>query len=127
MSVPRLGLGSASEVEASYTLEGGYGTEALPDGTGAWLAHRAQADVPGSGPGGSLKARGGHRKMKGWRMWGEAFGIILLRFCGLKMSRDQLGHLVTLNPWGKARTFPVAQTVFGFTQFTPLPSSTKKT
>lgn len=52
MSAPRLGLGSASEVEASYTLEGGYGTEALPDGTGAWLAHRAQADVPGSGPGG---------------------------------------------------------------------------
>eukprot|EP00435_Cladocopium_sp_Y103_P062260 s92_g23.t2 len=51
MSAPRLGLGSASEVEASYTLEGGYGTEALPDGTGAWLAHRAHADVPGSGPG----------------------------------------------------------------------------
>lgn len=51
MSAPRLGLGSASEVEASYTLEGGYSTEALPDGTGAWLAHREKADVPGSGPG----------------------------------------------------------------------------
>lgn len=45
------GLGSASEIEASYTLEGGYGTEPLADGTGAWLAHRATADVPGSGPG----------------------------------------------------------------------------
>ena len=54
MSAPRLGLGSASEVESSYTLEGGYSTEALPDGTGAWLAHREKADVPGSGPGVAL-------------------------------------------------------------------------
>ena len=50
-SAVRLGLGSASEVEASYTLEGGYATEALPDGTGAWLAHRAEVEKPGSGPG----------------------------------------------------------------------------
>ncbi|CAJ1343518.1 unnamed protein product [Effrenium voratum] len=45
------GLGSASEAEASYTLEGGYDLQPLSDGTGAWLAHRAQNDVPGSGPG----------------------------------------------------------------------------
>ena len=84
MSAPRLGLGSASEVEASYTLEGGYGTEALPDGTGAWLAHRAQADVPGSGPGGRHWKVGEAypRKIQGWQ--------ILPGFCGLKI-RTSLG------------------------------------
>ena len=50
-SARRQGLGSASEADATYTLEGGYAKEALPDGTGAWLAHRADVDVPGSGPG----------------------------------------------------------------------------
>ena len=53
-SARRQGLGSASEADASYTLEGGYAKEALPDGTGAWLAHRADVDVPGSGPGGRV-------------------------------------------------------------------------
>ena len=47
----RLGLGSASEVEGSYTLEGGYDLQPLADGTGAWLAHRNDKNVPGSGPG----------------------------------------------------------------------------
>ena len=53
-SQPRLGLGSASEVEKSYTLEGGYALEPLPDGTGAWLAHRSEVNVPGSGPGAGI-------------------------------------------------------------------------
>ena len=53
-SQPRLGLGSASEVEKSYTLEGGYALEPLPDGTGAWLGHRSEVNVPGSGPGAGM-------------------------------------------------------------------------
>ncbi|CAE7866958.1 arsH [Symbiodinium necroappetens] len=47
----RKGLGSSSEEEAQYNLEGGNDIEALADGTGGWLAHRAEASTPGSGPG----------------------------------------------------------------------------
>ena len=47
----RAGLGSASETEASFVLDGGYDVQPLEDGTGAWLAHRSERDVPGSGPG----------------------------------------------------------------------------
>lgn len=45
-------LGSSSEEEARYTVAGhGYALAPGPDGTGGWLAHRAAADAPGSGPG----------------------------------------------------------------------------
>lgn len=47
----RAHLGSATEQEASYTLDGGYAKEPAADGTGGWLAHRDQLDTPGSGPG----------------------------------------------------------------------------
>ena len=49
--VPRPNLGSASESEAAYTIDGGYALAPAEDGTGGWLAHRSQLDVPGSGPG----------------------------------------------------------------------------
>ena len=48
---PRGNLGSASEAEAAYTLDGGYALEPADDLTGGWLAHRSSLDVPGSGPG----------------------------------------------------------------------------
>ena len=49
--VPRPNLGSASESEAAYTIDGGYALAPAEDGTGGWLAHRSELDVPGSGPG----------------------------------------------------------------------------
>ena len=54
---PRRALCSALQANANSTLKGGYSgyaKEALPDGTGAWLAHRDDVDVPGSGPGGGV-------------------------------------------------------------------------
>lgn len=50
-SLPRGNLGSSSEAEASYTLDGGYSLAPGEDFTGGWLAHRSAVDVPGSGPG----------------------------------------------------------------------------
>ena len=51
VQVPRSNLGSSSESEASYTLDGGYALQPGADSTGGWLAHRSQLDLPGSGPG----------------------------------------------------------------------------
>ena len=51
VQVPRPNLGSSSESEAAYTLDGGYALAPGEDSTGGWLAHRSQLDVPGSGPG----------------------------------------------------------------------------
>lgn len=48
---PRGNLGSSSEAEAAFTLDGGYGLQPGEDGTGGWLAHRSDLDTPGSGPG----------------------------------------------------------------------------
>jgi len=46
------GLGSSSESEGSYTIDShGYAQAPSTDGTGGWLAHRLNIDVPGSGPG----------------------------------------------------------------------------
>jgi len=51
VQVPRPNLGSSSESEAAYTLDGGYALAPGEDSTGGWLAHRSQLDLPGSGPG----------------------------------------------------------------------------
>ena len=48
---PRANLGSASTEYAAFTIDGGYALKPLADGTGGWLAHRSEVDVPGSGPG----------------------------------------------------------------------------
>ena len=48
---PRSNLGSASAAQAAYTLGGGYSLTPGKDGTGGWLAHRSDLDLPGSGPG----------------------------------------------------------------------------
>lgn len=44
-------LGSSSEKDAQYTLDWGNALESGSDGTGGWLAHRADVTIPGSGPG----------------------------------------------------------------------------